>query len=100
MPRLVYSPDSADRINLVFFINGLPVATVELKTDFTQSVEAAMAQYRDDRPPRNARTGRAEPLLAFRREAVVHFAMSDSDIRMSTQLAGPGTFFLPFNRGQ
>ena len=99
VPQLVYSPDSADRIDLVFFINGLPVATVELKTDFTQSVEAAMAQYRDDRPPRNARTGRAEPLLAFRRGAVVHFAMSDSDIRMSTQLAGPGTFFLPFNRG-
>ena len=99
VPQLVYSLDTADRIDLAFFINGLPVATVELKTDFTQSVEAAMAQYRDDRPPRNAKTGRAEPLLAFKRGAVVHFAMSDSDIRMATKLAGGGTFFLPFNRG-
>jgi type I restriction enzyme R subunit len=99
VPQLVYSLDTADRIDLVFFINGLPVATVELKTDFTQSVEAAMAQYRDDRPPRNAKTGRAEPLLTFKRGAVVHFAMSDSDVRMTTKLAGASTFFLPFNRG-
>ena len=99
VPQLVYSLDSAERLDLAFFINGLPVATVELKTDFTQSVEAAMAQYRDDRPPKNAKTGRAEPLLAFKRGAVVHFAMSDSDIRMTTRLAGADTFFLPFNRG-
>jgi type I restriction enzyme R subunit len=99
VPQLVYSHDTADRIDLALFINGLPVATIELKTDFTQSVEAAMAQYRDDRPPRSKATGRAEPLLTFRRGAVVHFAMSDSDIRMTTRLAGPSTFFLPFNRG-
>lgn len=99
VPQLVYSLDKADRIDLAFFINGLPVATVELKTDFTQSVEAAMQQYRDDRPPRSESTGRAEPLLAFRRGAVVHFAMSDSDIRMTTRLDGPATWFLPFNRG-
>ncbi|MCK6433525.1 MAG: type I restriction endonuclease subunit R [Burkholderiaceae bacterium] len=100
VPQLVYSLDTADRIDLALFINGLPVATIELKTDFTQSVEAAMAQYRDDRPPRSKATGRAEPLLTFRRGAVVHFAMSDSDIRMTTRLAGPSTFFLPFNRGR
>jgi type I restriction enzyme, R subunit len=99
VPQLVYSLDTADRIDLAFFINGIPVATAELKTDFTQSVEAAMAQYRNDRPPRNQKTGRVEPLLAFRRGAIVHFAMSDSDIRMTTKLAGPATFFLPFNRG-
>ncbi|MBL8288003.1 MAG: type I restriction endonuclease subunit R [Rubrivivax sp.] len=99
VPQLVYSLDKADRIDLAFFINGIPVATVELKTDFTQSVEIAMQQYRKDRPPRSETTGRAEPLLAFRRGAVVHFAMSDSDIRMSTKLAGDATFFLPFNRG-
>jgi type I site-specific restriction-modification system R (restriction) subunit len=62
------------------------VATVELKTDFTQSVEAAMQQYCQDRPPKSVKTGLAEPLLAFRRGAVVHFAMSDSDIRMTTRL--------------
>ena len=99
VPQLVYSLDSEDRIDLVLFINGLPVATIELKTDFTQSVEAAMAQYRADRPPRSKTTGRPEPLLSFKRGAIVHFAMSDSDIRMSTKLAGNATFFLPFNRG-
>lgn len=99
VPQLVYSLDTADRIDLALFINGLPVATIELKTDFTQSVEAAMAQYRDDRPPKGAKTGKPEPLLSFKRGAVVHFAMSDSDIRMSTKLAGASTFFLPFNRG-
>jgi len=99
VPQLAHSLDVADRIDLVFFINGLPVATVELKTDFTQSVEAAMVQYRDDRPPKNAKTGKPEPLLTFKRGAVVHFAMSDSDIRMTTKLAGASTFFLPFNRG-
>lgn len=99
VPQLRYSLDKADRIDLAFFVNGIPVATVELKTDFTQSVQAAMQQYRVDRPPKSETTGRAEPLLAFNRGAVVHFAMSDSDIRMTTKLAGASTFFLPFNRG-
>lgn len=99
VPQLHYSLDKTDEIDLAFFINGIPVATVELKTDFTQSVEAAMDQYRQDRPPKNEKTGRIEPLLAFKRGAVVHFAMSDSDIRMSTKMAGDSTFFLPFNRG-
>jgi type I restriction enzyme R subunit len=99
VPQLVYSLDTADRIDLVLFINGLPVATVELKTDFTQSVEAAMAQYRDDRPPKSKATGKPEPLLTFQRGAVVHFAMSDSDVRMTTKLSGDATYFLPFNRG-
>ncbi|MEG6586846.1 type I restriction endonuclease subunit R [Dendrosporobacter sp. 1207_IL3150] len=99
VPQLRYSLDKADEIDLVLFINGIPVATVELKTDFTQSVEAAMHQYRQDRQPKNEKTGREEPLLTFKRGAVVHFAMSDSDIRMTTKLAGDSTFFLPFNRG-
>ncbi|MCY1392263.1 type I site-specific deoxyribonuclease, HsdR family [compost metagenome] len=98
VPQLRYSLDKADEIDLSFFINGIPVATVELKTDFTQSVEAAMQQYRMDRRPER-KSGGKEPLLSFRRGAVVHFAMSDSDIRMTTKLAGDSTFFLPFNRG-
>ncbi|CAD5203566.1 type I restriction endonuclease subunit R [Pseudomonas sp. FEN] len=98
LPQLRYSLDKADEIDLAFFINGIPVATVELKTDFTQSVEAAMQQYRMDRKPER-KSGGLEPLLTFRRGAVVHFAMSDSDIRMTTKLAGDSTFFLPFNRG-
>lgn len=98
VPQLRYSLDKTDEIDLVFFINGIPVATVELKTDFTQSVEAAMQQYRMDRRPER-KSGGTEPLLTFKRGAIVHFAMSDSDIRMATKLAGDSTFFLPFNRG-
>lgn len=98
VPQLRYSLDKSDEIDLAFFINGIPVATVELKTDFTQSVQAAMQQYRMDRKPER-RSGGTEPLLTFKRGAVVHFAMSDSDIRMTTKLAGDSTFFLPFNRG-
>ncbi|CDF81904.1 type I restriction-modification system endonuclease [Pseudomonas knackmussii B13] len=98
VPQLRYSLDKADEIDLAFFINGIPVATVELKTDFTQSVQAAMQQCRMDRRPER-KSGGTEPLLTFKRGAVVHFAMSDSDIRMTTKLAGDSTFFLPFNRG-
>lgn len=99
VPQVAYSLDNANEIDLVFFINGLPVATVELKTDFTQSVKAAIAQYKDDRTPKSKTSGRAEPLLTFKRGAVVHFAMSDSLIYMTTKLDGQSTFFLPFNRG-
>ncbi|MDD0973188.1 type I restriction endonuclease subunit R [Pseudomonas fontis] len=98
VPQLRFSLDKTDEIDLAFFINGIPVATVELKTDFTQSVQAAMQQYRMDRKPER-KSGGFEPLLTFKRGAVVHFAMSDSDIRMTTKLAGDSTFFLPFNRG-
>lgn len=99
VPQVRYSLDSQNAIDLVLFINGLPVATVELKTDFTQSVEAAIQQYKDDRPPKSPSSGRPEPLLTFKRGAVVHFAMSDSLIYMTTRLAGASTFFLPFNQG-
>ena len=94
-----YSLDSENAIDLVLFINGIPVSTFELKTDFTQSVEAAKAQYRTDRNPKSTLNGRMEPLLTFRRGAVVHFAMSDSEVWMATKLAGESTRFLPFNRG-
>ena len=98
--QLKYHPSRELAIDLVFFINGLPVATVELKTDFTQSAEAAMEQYRNDRRPYDPKSKRREPLLTFKRGAVVHFAMSDSDIRMATRLDGENTFFLPFNQGK
>ncbi|MCP5162664.1 MAG: type I restriction endonuclease subunit R [Hahellaceae bacterium] len=99
VPELKYHPAREFAIDLVFFINGLPVATVELKTDFTQSAEAAMEQYRQDRLPFDPKTKRKEPLLTFKRGAVVHFAMSDSEIMMATKLDGVNTFFLPFNKG-
>jgi type I restriction enzyme R subunit len=100
VPQLQYRPGHKLAIDLVFFINGLPVATVEIKTDFTQSAAAAVDQYRNDRLPVDPVTRRKEPLLTFKRGAVVHFAMSDSDIRMATKLAGADTFFLPFNLGR
>ncbi|MBT4034016.1 MAG: type I restriction endonuclease subunit R [Candidatus Marinimicrobia bacterium] len=99
VPQLKYHPSRELAIDLGFFINGLPVATVELKTDFTQSAEAAMEQYRNDRPPYDKVSKRQEPLLTFKRGAVVHFAMSDSEIQMTTKLDGENTFFLPFNQG-
>ena len=99
VPQLQYHPSRKLAIDLVLFINGIPVATVELKTDFTQSAEAAMDQYRTDRIPFDPKTKRREPLLTFKRGAVVHFAMSDSDIQMATKLDGENTFFLPFNQG-
>ncbi|MBD3792225.1 MAG: type I restriction endonuclease subunit R, partial [Campylobacterales bacterium] len=59
----------------------------------------AMEQYRTDRLPYDAKTKRREPLLTFKRGAIVHFAMSDSEIMMTTKLDGMNTFFLPFNKG-
>jgi type I restriction enzyme R subunit len=100
VPQLKYRPGSQLAIDLVFFINGIPVATVEVKTDFTQSAGAAVEQYKNDRLPVDPATRRVEPLLTFKRGAVVHFAMSDSDIQMATKLNGADTYFLPFNQGR
>ncbi len=94
-----YSLSNENAIDLVFFINGIPVATAELKTDFTQSVEDAKKQYRNDRVPREPGAKREEPLLAFKRRALVHFAVSTDEVWMATELKGKGTYFLPFNLG-
>lgn len=88
-----YSTRKTDRIDLVLFVNGLPVATIELKTDFTQSLNNAKEQYKKDRLPAG------EPLLTEFRGALVHFAVTDSEIAMTTKLNGDVTTFLPFNRG-
>jgi type I restriction enzyme R subunit len=93
-----YSLANEKCIDLVLFLNGLPVATVELKTDFTQSVEDAVDQYRFDREPREG--GRIEPLLSFPSGALVHFAVSTTEVRMTTKLEGKATTFLPFNKGR
>lgn len=93
-----YSLANENCIDLVLFLNGLPVATVELKTDFTQSVGDAVDQYRFDREPRVG--GRVEPLLSFPGGALVHFAVSNSEVMMTTRLAGKATTFLPFNKGR
>lgn len=94
-----YSLHNENAIDLVLFLNGLPVATVELKTDFTQSVGDAVDQYRFDRQPRPKGQSSAEPLLEFPRGALVHFAVSNSEVQMTTKLQGAATTFLPFNLG-
>ena len=93
-----YSVHNENSIDLVLFLNGIPVATVELKTDFTQSITDAVDQYRFDRLPR-PKGQAAEPLLSFPNGALVHFAVSNSEVEMVTKLAGPATDFLPFNQG-
>lgn len=90
-----FSPKRGDNrsIDLVFFVNGLPVATCELKSFFKQEWRTAISQYRNDRNPVG------QPLLGFGTRALVHFAVDDDQVHMTTKLAGEKTYFLPFNRG-
>jgi type I restriction enzyme R subunit len=96
--QVKYSLQNENSIDLVLFLNGVPVATVELKTDFTQSIGDAIEQYRFDRQPR-PKGQASEPLLSFPQGALVHFAVSNNEVAMVTKLAGPTTVFLPFNQG-
>ncbi|MFS8053488.1 type I restriction endonuclease [Rhizobium sp. BR 317] len=93
-----YSMANENCIDLLLLLNGLPVSTVELKTDFTQSVQDAVDQYRFDRHP-SPRGQSPEPLLTFLSGALVHFAVSNAEVMMATKLEGPETRFLPFNQG-
>lgn len=93
-----YSQQNENSLDLVLFLNGLPVATVELKTDFTQTIQDAVDQYRFDRDPK-PKGKPVEPLLSFPQGALVHFAVSTSEVRMTTRLQGTATHFLPFNKG-
>ncbi|MGO1247983.1 MAG: type I restriction endonuclease subunit R, partial [Oceanisphaera sp.] len=112
VPELVYSPwASAEhllqtgtqakkwRIDLVLFVNGLPVATLELKSEFKQAVHNAIKQYQTTRFAIDPATHKPEPLLTFKRGALVHFAVSQYEVYMATRLEGQDTFFLPFNKG-
>ncbi|MFF5781113.1 type I restriction endonuclease subunit R [Streptomyces virginiae] len=99
MRQVYFSTADQRSVDLVFFINGLPVATAELKTDFTQTVEDAKRQYRTDRQPKDPGSRHAQPLFSSGRGALVHFAVSNDEVWMTTKLAGEKTFFLPFNRG-
>jgi type I restriction enzyme R subunit len=81
----------ADTVDLLLAVNGLPVATTELKTQTTgQNVDDAIRQYRHDRNPAD---------LIFRSRALVHFAVDADRVFMTTRLAGKPTVFLPFNQG-
>lgn len=94
-----YSLHNEKSIDVVLFVNGIPVATLELKTDFTQSVHDAIKQYKYDRLPKDPQANQTEPLLAFKRRALVHFAVSTDEVWMATKLEGKDTLFLPFNLG-
>ncbi len=112
VPELVYSPHTqvdADclnaktakkwRIDLVLFLNGLPIVTMELKSEFKQTVEHAIHQYKTTRLAKDPVTKKLEPLLSFKRGALVHFAVSQYEVYMATHLKGADTYFLPFNKG-
>jgi type I restriction enzyme, R subunit len=91
--QLAYSTKSNNEIDLGFFINGIPVATAELKNALTsQNHHNAIKQYMQDRNPKG------EPLLEFQR-CLVHFAVGTEKVFMATELKGKSTYFLPFNQG-
>lgn len=86
-------PGDHRTLDMVLAVNGLPVATVELKNPGTgQNWRHAVRQYREDRDPR-------APLFDFKKRALVHFAADSEEVHMTTRLAGEKTHFLPFNRG-
>ena len=91
--QLRYSRDGSQRaLDLALFVNGLPVATFELKNSLTkQTVADAVQQYRRDRDPR-------EPLFGLGR-CLAHFAVDDQEVRFCTHLRGKASWFLPFNQG-
>src|SRR6516162_5049710 len=91
--QLRYSRDETKRaLDLCIFINGLPIATFELKNNLTKQTAAdAEEQYKRDRDPK-------ELLFQFGR-CVVHFALDDQEVRMCTELKGKSSWFLPFNKG-
>ena len=89
--QLAYAEDGTKTIDLALLVNGVPVATAELKNPLTgQTVEDAKGQYRRDRDPAN---------VTLARRAVVHFAVDPDEVAMTTRLAGAATQFLPFNKG-
>lgn len=91
--QLHYSIRNNNSLDVTISLNGIPVATLELKNPMTgQTVENAKKQYKLDRDPR-------EILFEFKRRTLVHFAVDTELVYMTTRLAGDATFFLPFNKG-
>jgi len=91
--QLHYSLKNEKSLDVVLSVNGIPIATLELKNPLTgQTVEHAMRQYRRDRDPR-------EKIFAFKKRSLVHFAVDTEAVHMTTRLAGSATHFLPFNIG-
>ncbi|MEP6935038.1 MAG: type I restriction endonuclease, partial [Nitrospirota bacterium] len=91
--QLHFSPRSEKSLDVTLSLNGIPIATLELKNPLTgQSVEEARRQYKHDRDQR-------EPIFEFKRRTLVHFAVDTESVLMTTRLAGTATHFLPFNKG-
>lgn len=91
--QLKYSQKSEQSVDMLLGLNGLPVATVELKNRFTgQDVSDAREQFIDDRDPK-------ELLFQFKKRALVHFAVDPDEVYMTTKLEGSRTKYLPFNLG-
>ena len=90
--QLKFAPDEDKSVDMALFVNGFPIATVELKNHFTQqNVQDSIAQYRE-RDPRHA-------IFQFKKRALVHFAVDPDLVYMASKLSGKDTVFLPFNRG-
>lgn len=95
MRQVKYSTKNEKSIDLVLFVNGIPVVTIEVKNPLTgQNYRNAEKQYCTDRSPAG------EPLLTFKRGAIVHFAVDTNNVTMTTRLKNGKTRFLPFNRGR
>ena len=91
--QLHYSAVNNNSLDVVLFINGFPLVTMELKNQYTgQDVNNAIRQYREDRNPE-------EPIFRFNERSLVHFAVDLFECKMTTKLAGEKTYFLPFNQG-
>lgn len=93
--QVYYSSKKGNKnsVDIVLSLNGIPVATIELKNRFTgQSTANAKKQYATTRDNR-------ELLFAFKKRAFVHFAVDDEEVFMATKLAGKDTYWLPFNKG-
>jgi len=92
MRQVKYSTKNENSIDMVIFVNGLPLFTTELKNQFTgQNVINAISQYKTDRDQK-------EKLLSFKR-CLTHFAVDTEQAYMATRLTGLTTYFLPFNKG-
>lgn len=91
--QLHFSPKNEKLLDVVLSVNGVPLVTLELKNPLSGQMAAnAIYQYRHDRDPR-------ELLFQFTKRTLVHFAVDTEEVHMTTRLAGSGTNFLPFNRG-
>lgn len=91
--QLHYSLHNENSIDIVLFINGIPVVSMELKCQFTgQNTDNAINQYKFDRATKDT-------LFEFKNRVLVHFAVDLSNVYMTTRLEGANTYFLPFNQG-